>query len=314
MKTEPTKGKRKISDSASMVVLPSMPVIPTSNMNATFNGMVGTNSRSQQRQKSQAQIDRRRERNRILARRTRLRKKYFFESLQKEVTDLQRENKTLKNIIRTKVSPPTKAAQILMECKSKNEIPSIVYENVLGSNEMDKQDFSLVQSLQGSQQCFVITDPSLQDNPIVYASGGFLKLTGYSKEDVLGRNCRFLQGPDSCPQKIQLLKKAVMNGEDTGVCLANYTSDGTPFWNQVFIAALRDAHNNVVNYVGVLSKVAGPSPDDPEYGKVLQLEGKESKPHSEASKQEGSVKPCSSVDDMLNLAMEAVGSGPGSTR
>jgi PAS domain S-box-containing protein len=54
-------------------------------------------------------------------------------------------------------------------------------------------DSRLVSALQFSQQNFTISDPSLPDNPIVYASDGFLKLTGYSREQILGRNCRFLQ-------------------------------------------------------------------------------------------------------------------------
>lgn len=282
-----TSGKRKHAETSAEVMPATIPMI--SAVRTSVNSSAVNNNRSQ-RQKSQAQIDRRRERNRILARRTRLRKKFFFESLQKEVTDLQRENTILKEIVRSKIRPPAKAMEVLEECKSKDEIPSIVFENVLGSNDIDKQDFSLVQSLQGSQQCFLITDPSLQDNPIVYASGGFLSLTGYTREEVLGRNCRFLQGKDTSPQKIEKLKKAVSLGQDVGVCLVNYTSDGTPFWNQVFIAALRDAHNNIVNFVGVLSKVSGPAPDDPEHGKLLNIHRSESKVD---------------MDDMVQIAVEA---------
>lgn len=58
-------------------------------------------------------------------------------------------------------------------------------------------------------------------------------------------------------------------GEDVSVTFANYTSDGTPFWNKLFIAALRDADNNIVNFIGVIVKVDSPEPGDSEYGKVL---------------------------------------------
>lgn len=225
-----------------------------------------TLSPSGRRPKSEAQISRRRERNRILARRTRLRKKFFFESLQKEVMDLQRENNALREIAKRNLDPVI-ADKLLSETGV--ELPDIVMENCGDATELDKQDFSLIRSLQGSQQSFVITDPSLHDNPIVYASEGFLGLTGYNREEVLGRNCRFLQGTQTSNQKVEQIKKAISMGEDVSVCLANYTADGTPFWNQLFIAALRDANNNIVNFVGVLIKVAGPSPDDPEHGKVL---------------------------------------------
>eukprot|EP01083_Nonionella_stella_P206859 752003_1 len=124
-------------------------------------------------------------------------------------------------------------------------------------------------SVKQSQQSFVITDPSLQDNPIVYASDGFLDLTGYSRDQVLGRNCRFLQGTDTDPAKVAEIRKALQHGDDASVTFLNYCADGTPFWNKLFIAALRDAQNNIVNYIGVSVKVAG----DHEYDSSQNEEG-----------------------------------------
>mmetsp|Transcript_52479 Transcript_52479/g.147315 ORF Transcript_52479/g.147315 Transcript_52479/m.147315 type:complete len:491 (+) Transcript_52479:100-1572(+) len=220
------------------------------------------------RKKTQAQIDRRRERNRILARRTRLRKKFFFESLQKEVVDLQRENAALKDIVRTQLADDGKT--LLDECDAMERMPPAVIE-ALGENagEYDQEDFNLVRSIQQSQHSFIITDPSLQDNPIVFASDDFLNLTGYSREDVLGRNCRFLQGTETSQAKVDEIRKGLANGDDISVTMVNYTADGTPFWNKLFIAALRDAQSNIVNFIGVVVKVASPEPEDPEYGKKL---------------------------------------------
>lgn len=230
--------------------------------------------------KGQDQIDRRRERNRILARRTRLRKKFFFESLQKDVADLQQENAALKSIVRSRLKPED-AQAILSTCNANDKLPSIIHDGEmddeagLGRNkavkQLDKEDFNLIQNIQNSQQCFVITDPSLHDNPIVYASDDFFQLTGYSQEEVLGRNCRFLQGNKTSPEneKVAAVRKAVAAGEDCNVTMVNYTSSGKPFWNSLFIAALRDAENNIVNFIGVIVKVAGPEPSDSEYGKSL---------------------------------------------
>lgn len=220
------------------------------------------------RSKSQAQIDRRRERNRILARRTRLRKKFFFESLQKDVMEMQRENAALKEIVRTNLDPET-SKKLLAECDAMEQLPRSVLEACGEHTDLDGQDYSLVKSIQGSQQCFVISDPSLHDNPIVYASDGFLALTGYSREEVLGRNCRFLQGTETCPKKVEQVRKALANGEDVSVTMINYTADGTAFWNKLFVAALRDAQSNIVNFIGVIVKVAAPEPGDPEEGKLL---------------------------------------------
>ncbi|KAK1747706.1 TWIN LOV 1-like protein [Skeletonema marinoi] len=234
--------------------------------------------------KSQAQIDRRRERNRILARRTRLRKKFFFESLQKDVSDLQRENAALKSIVRSRLKPDD-AKALLSQCNANEKLPSIANSGEAGDEngagtadgdgvvkQLDKEDFNLISSIQNSQQCFIITDPSLHDNPIVYASDDFLTLTGYSQDQVLGRNCRFLQGNETSQEKVDLIRKAVKVGEDVSVTFANYTSDGTPFWNNLFIAALRDADDNIVNFIGVIVKVDGPEQGDAEYGKVLSKE------------------------------------------
>ena len=103
---------------------------------------------------------------------------------------------------------------------------------------------------------FVITDPTLPDNPIVYASQGFLILTGYPLEQVLGRNCRFLQGPETDPKAVAAIREGIETGEDTTVVIANYRIDGTKFWNQFFVAALRDGEGNIVNYLGVQCKVS----------------------------------------------------------
>uniref|UniRef100_A0A7R9VFN3 LOV domain-containing protein n=1 Tax=Pseudictyota dubia TaxID=2749911 RepID=A0A7R9VFN3_9STRA len=276
----------------------------------TMNGQILPQAFPQRggRQKSQAQIDRRRERNRILARRTRLRKKFFFESLQKDVTDLQQENVALKEIVRTRLNPDV-AKSLLEDCNAIEELPTVVLEQCgVSTSQLGRQDFNLIQGIQKSQQCFVITDPSLQDNPIVYASDDFLGLTGYSREEVLGRNCRFLQGTETSPAKVAQIRKAVSVGEDCTVTMINYTADGTAFWNSLFIAALRDAQNNIVNFIGVIVKVAGPDPSDPEAGKPLPGEASPSNElsHILGDKHVDSVPPIGE-DDAMAVAEAADG-------
>ena len=116
-------------------------------------------------------------------------------------------------------------------------------------------DYRLIQSLVTSQQNFVLSDPSLPDNPIVYASDGFCKMTGYKRHEVLGRNCRFLQGPLTDQAAVDIIRQGIIEGRDISVCLLNYKADGTPFWNQFFLAALKDADGQIVNYVGVQCEV-----------------------------------------------------------
>lgn len=194
----------------------------------------------------------RRERNREHAKRSRVRKKFLLESLQQSVNALQQENEKLKEAIREHLGPP---ADDLLATLSTSPQSLIANNPGDATRILDDPDYSLVKALQTAQQNFVITDPSLPDNPIVFASQGFLTLTGYTLDQVLGRNCRFLQGPQTDPRAVQKIRQAIADGFDTSVCLLNYKIDGTTFWNQFFVAPLRDSEGNVVNYVGVQCKV-----------------------------------------------------------
>jgi PAS domain S-box-containing protein len=197
----------------------------------------------------------RRQRNREHAKRSRVRKKFMLESLQSEVRDLQRENQRLRLLVQAHV--PENALQIIADCCASNPMFDDEAGNGEGkikSGSFVGADNTLMQILTMGQQCFVLSDPKLPDNPIVFASPGFYKLTGYTSKEVLGRNCRFLQGPGTDPQAIDVIRKAVATGSDATVCLLNYKADGTAFWNQFFIAALRDSGNNIVNYVSVCQR------------------------------------------------------------
>jgi PAS domain S-box-containing protein len=100
-----------------------------------------------------------------------------------------------------------------------------------------------------------ISDPRQPDNPIIYANAGFERLTGYSIEDVVGRNCRFLQGPDTDTATVQRIRDAIKNEEEHTVQLLNYRKDGTPFWNRLSITPLRNAAGDVTHFVGVQSDI-----------------------------------------------------------
>jgi PAS domain S-box-containing protein len=198
----------------------------------------------------------RRERNRKHAKRSRLRKKFLLESLQEQINGLQSEIDSLQAIIKREC--PDKAEKLLESVSGpKGKFTPLPMPSGFGPvKTLMEPDFRLMSALSGSQQNFAISDPSLPDNPIVYVSQGFLQLTGYTLDQVLGRNCRFLQGPGTDQSAVDVIRKGVREGVDTSVCLLNYKADGTPFWNQFFVAALRDAENNVVNFVGVQCEVS----------------------------------------------------------
>ena len=109
----------------------------------------------------------------------------------------------------------------------------------------------LATTVERIQSNFVIADPTLPDCPIVFASDAFLELSGYRREEVLGRNCRFLQGPDTDRSTVEALKTAIREGREVTVRLLNYKKDKTPFWNMLTVAPIRDVLGNPRFLVGV---------------------------------------------------------------
>jgi len=99
-----------------------------------------------------------------------------------------------------------------------------------------------------------ISDPSLPDNPLVYVNDAYERLTGYSREDVIGRNCRLLQGPDTREGPVAEMRRAIDAGERVSVELRNYRKDGTEFWNRVEVAPIYE-DGEVTNYVGFQTDV-----------------------------------------------------------
>ncbi len=94
-------------------------------------------------------------------------------------------------------------------------------------------------AVRATRMPMLITDPSRPDNPIVFANEAFQDLTGYSREEVIGRNCRFLQGPETDPAVVARLRDAIHEGRDVAVDLLNYRKDGSTFWNALYMSPVR---------------------------------------------------------------------------
>jgi PAS domain S-box-containing protein len=95
-----------------------------------------------------------------------------------------------------------------------------------------------------------IAEPGPEDNPLIYVNDHFEDLTGYDAGEILGEDCRFLQGPDTREEPVAAMREAIRNGEHVTVELRNYRADGTEFWNRVTIAPLLDDDGTVENWVG----------------------------------------------------------------
>jgi PAS domain S-box-containing protein len=96
----------------------------------------------------------------------------------------------------------------------------------------------------------VLSDPRKPDCPVVFCNDAFLKLTLYAEDEVLGRNCRFLQGPDSDPRAVQQLRDAVAEQREVQVDLWNYRKNGTRFWNSMFIGPVFNPRGEVIYFFG----------------------------------------------------------------
>ena len=97
----------------------------------------------------------------------------------------------------------------------------------------------------------VITNPHIEDNPIVFVNAAFARLTGYSAEVSIGRNCRFLQGEDTDPAAVQQIRDGLAKRAEFGVELMNYKADGTPFRNRLYITPLHDTDGELQYFVGL---------------------------------------------------------------
>jgi PAS domain S-box-containing protein len=94
----------------------------------------------------------------------------------------------------------------------------------------------------------ILTDPHQHDNPIAFANKAFLDLTLYEEDEVLGRNCRFLQGAQTDREMVARLREAIATRESVALEILNYKRDGTPFWNAVFIGPVYDVSGELLYF------------------------------------------------------------------
>jgi diguanylate cyclase (GGDEF)-like protein/PAS domain S-box-containing protein len=114
----------------------------------------------------------------------------------------------------------------------------------------------LRQAIEATDNAIAICDARADDFPIVYVNPAFEAVTGYARDEVLGRNLRFLQGPQTRAVDVGAIRAALREGRETQLLLRNHRKDGTPFWNQLHLAPVRDGAGELSHYVGVLADVS----------------------------------------------------------
>jgi PAS domain S-box-containing protein len=114
-----------------------------------------------------------------------------------------------------------------------------------GIESVDSRSDPFAAAIRATRMPMMITDPRRPDNPIVFANEAFQNLTGYSREEVIGRNCRFLQGPDTDRTAVARIRNAIRGERDIQVDILNYKKDGAKFWNALYLSPTRNERGEV---------------------------------------------------------------------
>lgn len=110
-------------------------------------------------------------------------------------------------------------------------------------------------AIEASSLGIIITDARREDHPIIYANPAFARMTGYSREELIGRNPRMLQGPETDPKSVEEIRKALREACPCLITLKNHRKDGSIFWNELFISPVRDAKGDVTHFIGTQTDV-----------------------------------------------------------
>ncbi len=117
--------------------------------------------------------------------------------------------------------------------------------------ELVHRNAMLAEAVAFTQTGVTITDPNLPGHPIVFVNPAFTRMTGYTAEEAIGRNCRLLQGRDTDPKTVERLTRAVRARRPVTVTIRNYRKDGRTFWNELTLTPIFDEHRQLIRYVGI---------------------------------------------------------------
>lgn len=112
-----------------------------------------------------------------------------------------------------------------------------------------------LQALNSAKSGIIITDNRQPDNPIIYCNKAFENISGYSHNEIIGHNCRFLQAQDRSQPERQIIKDAVKKGQECKLEIRNYRKNGTLFWNELIISPVKDKKGNVTHFIGVQNDI-----------------------------------------------------------
>ncbi|KAK5101375.1 hypothetical protein LTS08_004982 [Lithohypha guttulata] len=161
-------------------------------------------------------------------------------------------NKNLRQVL-SKTMPSLESVFL----SAQNDIQRLVASDIYPRFVRHQMSLSATQALAtnnnkyaGVGDCFVLTNPNKADNPIVYASDGFIKVTGYSRNEIIPRNCRFLQGRQTDRESVARIKQSLDEPAECIELLLNERKNGEPFWNLLYTAPLYDSTGKLAFFIG----------------------------------------------------------------
>lgn len=143
----------------------------------------------------------------------------------------------------------------LTDDRSRIQGAIMVQQDVTAQQLVDLELRIRNRAIEASVNAILITDNRQQDNPIIYVNQAFERITGYRRESIMGRNCRFLQGDDHDQPALSSIRMAIQQGIEGRALLRNYRRDGSMFWNELRVAPTFDSQGQVSHYVGVVNDV-----------------------------------------------------------
>ncbi|RYD64483.1 MAG: PAS domain-containing protein, partial [Verrucomicrobiaceae bacterium] len=111
--------------------------------------------------------------------------------------------------------------------------------------------------LDPSTQALTLADVRRPGSPLVWVNQGFEKMTGYTRDEAVGRNCRFLQGPDTSTEAVAQMREAISREESLIVDVLNYRKSGTAFWNRLSLVPVLNSEGKAMHYIGIQSDITG---------------------------------------------------------
>jgi PAS domain S-box-containing protein len=117
-----------------------------------------------------------------------------------------------------------------------------------GSGVSDTHSDIFFAAVEMTRMPMIVTDPNQPDNPIVFSNQAFLRMTGYDRDEIIGRNCRFLQGPDTDRETVAEIRRAIETRREIATDILNYRKNGSTFWNALFIAPVLNPEGELIYF------------------------------------------------------------------